>query len=257
MSELRVFENEAFGKLRITDVDGTPWFIARDVAISLGYKNPANAVTSICKNIFKLDLETSVIAYNIIPESDVYRLVMKSTLPSAEKFQDWVVEVVLPSIRKTGKYVGADAPTDNNSRPTLVAVSSEFSAAKRLALEMGIEVVDAIMCAKNAVKKTIGVDVFQLMDFDPCRLNIPGELKYMTVTQLGMKYFDGMSPYKVNIMLKERGFQVKKGYSWFPTKEGAKYAASGTVDTGMGKKFTPQRLWSPVIVEALKAKVAA
>lgn len=256
MTDLRLFENEDFGKLRVTDQEGSPWFIAKDVAAALGYRDTGKAVRTYCKYITKFNHVSSTI-YNIIPESDVYRLVLKSELPSAEKFQDWVVEVVLPSIRKTGKYVGADAPTDNNSRPTLVAVSSEFSAAKRLALEMGIEVVDAIMCAKNAVKKTIGVDVFQLMDFDPCRLNIPGELKYMTVTQLGMKYFDGMSPHKVNIMLKEYGFQEKIGYSWFPTKEGAKYAASGTVDTGMGKKFTPQRLWSPVIVDALKAKVAA
>lgn len=257
MTELMVFENDMFGAIRITDNQGTPWFIAIDVAKALGYKDTGDAVRTVCKKIEKLRPSGAPAPYNIIPESDVYRLVMKSTLPSAEKFQDWVVEVVLPSIRKTGKYVGTDAPTTNNSSPTLVAVSSEFSAAKKLALEMGIEVVDAIMCAKNAVKKTIGVDVFQLMDFDPCRLNIPGELKYMTVTQLGMKYFDGMSPHKVNIMLKEHGFKVKRGYSWFHTKEGAKYAASGTVDTGMGKKFTPQRLWSPVIVEALKAKAAA
>ena len=257
MSALMVFENDMFGAIRITDNQGAPWFIAVDVAKALGYKDPGDAVKTVCRKISKFHTQVAIKPYNIIPESDVYRLVMKSTLPSAEKFQDWVVEVVLPSIRKTGKYADTEASAPNNSGPTLVAVSSEFSAAKKLALEMGIEVVDAIMCAKNAVKKTIGVDVFQLMDFDPCRLNIPGELKYMTVTQLGMKYFDGMSPHKVNIMLKERGFQVKKGYSWFPTKEGAKYTASGTMDTGMGKKFTPQRLWSPVIVEALKAKAAA
>ena len=104
MSELVLFENEEFGRLRVTDNSGDPWFIAKDIAVALGYMDTGKAVRTYCKHITKFSPSDSSTVYNIIPESDVYRLVLKSELPSAEKFQDWVVEVVLPSIRKTGEY---------------------------------------------------------------------------------------------------------------------------------------------------------
>jgi prophage antirepressor-like protein len=81
--------------------------VAIDIAKVLGYVNPQKAVRDHCKNVdavgvndsFTLDPQTI-----IIPERDVYRLIMRSKLPSAEKFEEWVVGDVLPSIRKTGKY---------------------------------------------------------------------------------------------------------------------------------------------------------
>lgn len=89
---------------------GEPWFVANDVASALGYAVPKKAVIDHCKyaEIFKgtdsVPLTDSPRGISIIPESDVYRLIMRSNLPNAERFQDWVVEEVLPSIRKTGNY---------------------------------------------------------------------------------------------------------------------------------------------------------
>lgn len=91
----------------ITGADGEPWFVARDVAELLGYSNPQKAVRDHCKanrplgvnETFTLDQQTV-----IIPERDVYRLVMRSKMPEAEQFEEWVVGEVLPSIRKTGSY---------------------------------------------------------------------------------------------------------------------------------------------------------
>ena len=110
MEELRIFEREEFGSVRVIMHDGEPWFVASDVARALGYANPAEAIQDHCKKVNKINHHSKTLPPSppvnilIIPESDVYRLVMRSNLPNAEKFQDWVVEEVLPSIRKTGSY---------------------------------------------------------------------------------------------------------------------------------------------------------
>lgn len=88
-------------------IDNQPWFVAKDVALALGYKDPQGAVRKHCKKaqpvgvaeMTTLDQQTV-----IIPESDIYRLIIRSKLPEAEKFMLWVCEDVLPSIRKTGSY---------------------------------------------------------------------------------------------------------------------------------------------------------
>ena len=113
MHELQVFEHNVFGKIRVRDADGEPWFVAMDVAKALGYARPADAVSLHCKKSIKTTITakrsngkpmppTNIIE---IPESDVYRLVMRSNRPEAEAFQDWVCDDVLPSIRKHGGYI--------------------------------------------------------------------------------------------------------------------------------------------------------
>lgn len=109
--EIMLFKNQAFGEIRTIIVNSEPWFVASDVAKSLGYANSSVAVRDNCKHaeLFKtnqkLVLELGPRGVLIIPESDVYRLIMRSNLPGAESFQDWVVEEVLPSIRKHGAYM--------------------------------------------------------------------------------------------------------------------------------------------------------
>lgn len=98
------FTHDVFGEIRITDVDGTVWFVANDIAKSLGYEKPNNAINTHCRKVNKFNYPVTGRELNIIPESDVYRLIMRSELPEAEKFQDWITEEVLPSIRKTGGY---------------------------------------------------------------------------------------------------------------------------------------------------------
>ena len=104
----QIFENREFGKVRAVEHNGAPWFVGSDVAKALGYERPNDAVNAHCKKINKFSYGNSpqgAMPYNIIPESDVYRLVMRSNLPGVERFQDWVVEEVLPAIRKHGGYL--------------------------------------------------------------------------------------------------------------------------------------------------------
>jgi len=107
MSNITIFNNTALGNLRVVmGQDGEPWFVAKDVAVALGYAKPENAVAAHCKYQKTCPLESGgqVRHVTIIPESDMYRLIIRSKLPSAEKFEAWVTEEVLPSIRKHGAY---------------------------------------------------------------------------------------------------------------------------------------------------------
>lgn len=113
MTELKLFERKEFGSVRVVMIDGTPWFVASDIARALGYERPNDAVNAHCKKVNKFSYGESpqgARPYNIIPESDVYRLVMRSNLPSAVQFQDWVVEEILPALRKDGFYGSLGIP---------------------------------------------------------------------------------------------------------------------------------------------------
>jgi anti-repressor protein len=92
--------------IRIIEIDDEPWFVAIDVAKLLGYLQPNNAVRQHCRGCVKHTLPTSsgMQEMTIIPERDVYRLIMRSKLPGAERFEEWVVGTVLPTIRKTGSF---------------------------------------------------------------------------------------------------------------------------------------------------------
>jgi prophage antirepressor-like protein len=94
-------------QVRAVEIDGNPWFVAKDVADCLGYDQTANGLKH-CRYSSKLDemnrINGLAPATKWIPESDVYRMVLRSQLDSAERFQDWVCEEVLPQIRKTGSY---------------------------------------------------------------------------------------------------------------------------------------------------------
>ena len=106
MNELQVFNNSDFGCVRTLEADGKILFAASDIAKALGYTNPSKAVNDHCKGITKCytPTEGGVQALNFIPEGDVYRLIAHSKLPSAEKFESWVFDEVLPTIHKTGSY---------------------------------------------------------------------------------------------------------------------------------------------------------
>ncbi|WEA18649.1 BRO-N domain-containing protein [Pseudomonas juntendi] len=125
---VNLFNFEGFD-VRVVLVDGEPWFSARDVAEGLGYSNPQKAVRDHCKSPRPVGVNDSFTlgpSANIIPERDVYRLVMRSKMPQAERFEEWVVSDVLPSIRKTGGYTAPAQPTDLSKLEILqMALESE------------------------------------------------------------------------------------------------------------------------------------
>lgn len=126
MNDLQIFNSEEFGEIRTTEIDGKPYFVASDVATALGYATPRDAISRHCKGVVKRDTPTSsgIQSMSYIGEGDLYRLIMKSKLPSAEKFESWVMDEVLPSIRKNGGYIaGQEILSDEEllSKALLVA----------------------------------------------------------------------------------------------------------------------------------------
>lgn len=109
MTDLQTYTNAAFGSVRILYEDGKPLFCGADACKALGYKNQHDALTRHCKGVVKRYPLTNggKQQMNFLPEGDLYRLITHSKLPSAEKFERWVFDEVLPTLRQTGQY-GAD-----------------------------------------------------------------------------------------------------------------------------------------------------
>lgn len=109
MKDLQIFRNPEFGSIRTLDEEGKVLFCASDVAKALGYSNAPDAVKRHCRYIVKRDIPhpqapDKTIEVIFIPEGDVYRLITHSNLPDAEKFEHWLFDDMLPTLRKTGSY---------------------------------------------------------------------------------------------------------------------------------------------------------
>ena len=116
MNNLTIFESPEFGSIRTVEEDGKVLFCAKDVAAALGYKNTRDAINRHCKGVVKRDgvsrttnqhgvTTEQTVEMAFIPEGDVYRLAAKSELPGAERFESWIFDEVIPSIRRTGGYI--------------------------------------------------------------------------------------------------------------------------------------------------------
>lgn len=125
---IQVFNNEQFGALRTYEEDGQVLFCGKDVAASLGYKDTTNAMKRHCRGVAKRHPIQDSLGRTqeavFITEPDLYRLITHSKLPTAEKFERWVFEEVLPAIRRTGGYMVAkqdETPEQIMARAVLVA----------------------------------------------------------------------------------------------------------------------------------------
>ena len=107
MNQMEIFKNPEFGSIRTFEQDGKVLFCGKDVAQALGYRRPADAIAAHCKGVCVLPTPSNggIQQMKFIPEGDVYRLIVHSKLPSAERFERWVFDEVLPSIRQHGAYL--------------------------------------------------------------------------------------------------------------------------------------------------------
>lgn len=107
--ELQVFTNPAFGQVRVIERDGEPWFVGKDVAAVLGYTDTAQAIRKHVranhKGVVEMTTPGGKQPLTVIDEAGLYSLVLRSKLPQAEEFQEWVTAEVLPAIRKHGGYL--------------------------------------------------------------------------------------------------------------------------------------------------------
>ena len=190
MSELQVFENSEFGKIRALEIDGNPWFVGKDVAEKLGYKLPRKAIIDHVdeedKGVTKWNTLGGTQDIKIINESGLYSLVLSSKLPSAKRFKKWVTSEVLPAIRKHGAYLtdekAYDVTHNHNALADLLLQAGEQLKQKELIIqEMTPKAVfaDAVEASKSSVLigelakilKANGIDVGQKRLFAWLRAN--------------------------------------------------------------------------------------
>lgn len=107
MNKIQEFFNEKFGTVRTVAIDDVIYFVASDIARALGYKNPQKAIRDHCKRV-----NESFIPSNggeqkakVITKSDIYRLIVRSKLESADEFESWIFDEIMPTIEKTGAYI--------------------------------------------------------------------------------------------------------------------------------------------------------
>nr|DAN00774.1 MAG TPA: repressor domain protein [Caudoviricetes sp.] len=198
MSEMMKFTNEQFGTIRTVEEDGKILFCAKDVAMALEYKDTTNAVKQHCRGVVKHHLIDSLgrsQEANFIPEGDIYRLVIGSSLPNAEKFESWIFDEVLPSIRKTGGYITGQeslSPAELMAKALLVAQRTlDEREARLMAL--------AAENQKLLPKATYCDMVLQTKNAVP-------------ITQIAKDY--GMSAIKLNKLLHELKVQYKIDKCW-------------------------------------------
>lgn len=217
MNNLQVFNNNEFGAVRTIEINNKPYFCGSDVAKALGYAIPSKAINTHCKGVSKMEVPTKggVQEMLFISEGDVYRLIAKSKLPSAEKFESWVFDEVLPSIRKHGTYA-----TDEllNNPDLFISVLQDLKKEREEKAKLEGE---------NKIQKQIIGELQPKANYTDVILNNKG---LVTITQIAKDY--GKSGTEMNNMLHDLGVQYKQSGQWllYSKYHDKGYTHSNTVD---------------------------
>lgn len=160
MNELQVFKNQEFGQVRTLTLNDEPWFVGKDVAEILGYKNTKDALTKHVDDEDKLGSQIATSGQNrnmtIINESGLYCLVLSSKLPSAKKFKRWVTSEVLPALRKTGQYQVKELSGQELMAKALIEAQSVLAAKDKQIEQMKPKVVFADAVATSHTSILVG-----------------------------------------------------------------------------------------------------
>lgn len=250
-NNLQVFNNEQFGQVRFITVEGKQYAVASDIAKALGYAIPSKAVNTHCKGVSKMEVPTNggVQEMLVIPEGDIYRLIIKSKLPSAEKFESWVFDTVLVSIRETGGYIPVSESDDENmimAKALLIAQKNIEKKDKLLqAQEQKINVLSEDLSNKNRFIKQLSSSENSLLVREVAKVAskanlIIGERKlWAKLREWGLIFKNSTEPMQSGI---DRGyFEVSEG-----TREcnGRVFTYRTTRVTGKGQSYIIKRLIS-------------
>ena len=209
-NELQIFNNSDFGNIRVVENGGEPWFVGKDIAEALAYKDTSDALKRHVDNDDKLtrrftDSGQSREMY-IINESGVYSLIFGSKLPQAKAFKRWVTHEVLPTIRKTGSY---KTPKQSSDRDKAMLKNAQARSAKlwlEIAKNTGIQTYKDV-CNAYAAKELAGEDVLPLPKVQE---------KSYSATDIGKML--GVSKAKIGALANKNNMKCDEYGSWFHDK---------------------------------------
>ena len=205
MNEIKVFENEEFGQVRTMIIESEVWFVGKDIAESLGYKNTRDAMSKHIDESDKADVAIHDGRQNrkmtIVNESGMYALIFSSKLEKAKRFKHWVTSEVLPSVRKHGAYLTPE---------TLEEVIANPDTGIRLLQELKAEQMRTENLRELASKQTKLIEeLTPKANYTDCVLNSKGTV---CITQIAKDY--GMSGKAMNSLLHKMRIQFKVGGQW-------------------------------------------
>lgn len=219
MNEIKIWNYES-SEIRTIEIDGEPWFVAKDVATVLGYAKPLNAVSthvdaddSLKQGL--IDSMGRVQETILINESGLYSLILSSKLPDAKKFKRWVTNEVLPSIRKHGAYM-----TESTLEQALTSPDFIIQLATKLKEEQE---------RRRKLETTVAVQEQQIAELQPKASYYDVVLNckdLLSITSIAKDY--GKSGTWLNSYLHEKGVQYKQGKLWLLYQ---KYAEKGYTST--------------------------
>ena len=217
------FENHSIRVL--TDENGEPLFVAKDIAAALGYVNTSDAISKHCRGVAErypiIDNIGRKQEVRVIREPDLYRMMANSQLPSAQKFERLVFEEILPTIRKTGKYEVKPAAPPVPLLPAEVG-KIIINTMMEVAMQYKVPASYAMQCASTEATRQTGLPWATMLSQAKCMNDVPETEMYLEPTQLGQIF--GISARAMNNWLAAHGLQYKKGSAWEPTEEGRKFS---------------------------------
>lgn len=166
-NQIQVFNNTEFGNIRTLEINGEPYFVGKDVATALGYKETAKAVREHVdaddKGVSVLDTPGGKQQITVINESGLYSLIFASKLPSAKRFKRWVTSEVLPMLRKTGKY----SLTDDEPEQPPVSLKERMEIAKLIAKTPK----NRLHMVAKIFEPVLGVEITPQIDISPTEID--------------------------------------------------------------------------------------
>lgn len=228
MSNIEIFKNEEFGEVRTLNINNEPWFVGKDVAIILGYKDSDQAIRKHVDEEDKLNRQIKGLGQSrnmkIINESGLYSLILSSKLPNAKKFKKWVTSEVLPTIRKHGVYMTDDVLEQAIENPDfMIGILQNLKKEK--------EKVKLLQNENNKLVVKIEEDRPKLEYID----TILNSKNTMTVSQIAKDY--DLSAVRLNKILHDEKVQYKCGNQWLLYAEhvGKGYTKSSTYVDSIGE----------------------
>ncbi len=221
ITEIFSFAFEKTNKtIRMVFIQTKEYFIAKDIATVLEYKDTDQAIRQHCKKAISYPVkQTDQIRHlKLVPESDVWRLIIKSTMPEAEKIEKWIMEEVLPSIRKTGSYsISQQTPEKSHQTETLDLdfYTQQSEKIFKLVQLINSQNIKTLYFADNLYKKLNLQSPLEL-------LKIYLSNYYFIPTELGN--FINSSAIETNKILEARGLQTKQNGIWILTEKGRNFA---------------------------------